>query len=287
MSLWQIAGFIEMRFSSGEKYWRLHRKKSAAALAVDSTTNEAALEKLLARPGRGAMFGHLVWQQWRQSGWAIFLLAGLAITLVEAIGWNFEWNWKNVHNVLAWNVIGAIALLGCFVFRADQARHQFRFFIEHNVPPRYVWLSRQVPWLMAFSIAVFVIVIGRFGTQNLHAVLNTFSATSDWQRNYAINQFDPGVASEILAHIFVRGDLLCGRAMDVDDDPQCARLGRGRRDAGRRPLRLGRSHAANGHELLDHNCVDPACFAFRHLVASTGLDPRESQSRARIRAGWF
>ncbi len=50
-----------------------------------------------------------------------------------------------------------MGLFGCFVFRADQRRNEFRFFAEQNVRPTYVWLSRIVPWLAL----ILILEIGR------------------------------------------------------------------------------------------------------------------------------
>src|SRR6185369_6393105 len=54
-------------------------------------------------------------------------------------------------------VIGPLAafaaLMGTCVFLSDQERRHFRFFIEHNVPARYVWITRQLPWMAMLLVA--------------------------------------------------------------------------------------------------------------------------------------
>ncbi len=47
--------------------------------------------------------------------------------------------------------------MGSFVFLGDQERRNFRFFVEHNVPSRYVWFTRQVPWMFTALVSTLVV----------------------------------------------------------------------------------------------------------------------------------
>ena len=49
----------------------------------------------------------------------------------------------------------SVPLLGLCAFHADQWRRSYRFLADHGVPPRYVWLSRQ---LMAFGPPVLLLL---------------------------------------------------------------------------------------------------------------------------------
>ncbi len=51
------------------------------------------------------------------------------------------------------------ALAGSFAFLPDQERRNYRFFQEHNVRPRYVWFTRQVPWIAILSVSAIVVVL--------------------------------------------------------------------------------------------------------------------------------
>ena len=55
--------------------------------------------------------------------------------------WQLCWRWP------------AIPLLGFFAFLADQRRRSFRFLADRGVPPKYVWLSRQLTALGASPVA--------------------------------------------------------------------------------------------------------------------------------------
>jgi len=120
-------------------------------------------EASIATPGRltpsvsrAASLGHLFWQQWRQSSrmmWLIPLGSLFLITLALS---------SRSEDVLGWCmllVLTATALTGAQVFLPDQERQSFRFFQEHNVPPRYVWLSRQLPWMVTLLCASIIAIV--------------------------------------------------------------------------------------------------------------------------------
>ena len=101
------------------------------------------------------MLGHLLWQHWRQSRWLMLSLASIWIALALVIGLQFQFEWlQNGDSILKDSMIFGAALLGCCVFRPDHEQRSYRFFVEHNVPPRYVWLTRQLPWIATTLIAM-------------------------------------------------------------------------------------------------------------------------------------
>jgi hypothetical protein len=133
----------------------LRRKRSDAADMPDDAKAYAA--QLMFQSDRGTMLGHLLWQHWRQSKWLMIILAVLQVGLFGLIG-------SVLIGVLGdrlvrsdFVAIGPIAafaaLMGTCVFLADQERRHFRFFVEHNVPSRYVWLTRQLPWVATLLVA--------------------------------------------------------------------------------------------------------------------------------------
>jgi hypothetical protein len=139
------------------------KEEAGGEVGANRETADAVIEsaatapKLLNQRDRSAMLARLFWQQWRQSWGLMAALSGLFI-LVTLVSFSTtgQWFWKGLvrerysgPSADATYVPLALfaALSGCFVFRADQERRGFRYFLEHNVPARYVWLSRQVPWM--------------------------------------------------------------------------------------------------------------------------------------------
>ncbi len=128
---------------------------------------QVSVEKLIATPDRSGMIAHLFWQQWRQSRWLMALMTG--VFLFVGTG---TWVMATPSSFSVVFVGLVPALMGAMVFLADQERRRFRFFVEHNIPPRWVWLTRQVPWaaLVAVSaVVVCVCAIGRFNLVRLTA----------------------------------------------------------------------------------------------------------------------
>jgi len=131
------------------------------ALAHRDTAQESVFQRLLVKRSFAAMLGRLLWQHWRQSRWLMItmLLVGVPIitcclAVTHAFTGRIGWSIPDPFVVLliAWS-----SLVGSFVFLADQERRNYRFLAEHNVPPRYVWMSRQMPWLAILASMLFVI----------------------------------------------------------------------------------------------------------------------------------
>ena len=127
----------------------------AAAPPTASSPSDIArhVHVALATPERPTMLAHLTWQHLRQSGWLMILLTSLSIAAVIGI--------PESVGILLTPVLAV--LMGAFVFRADQEGHRFRFFVEHNVPPRLVWISRQIPWLFALLVSTLIGFIWSMG----------------------------------------------------------------------------------------------------------------------------
>ncbi|HEY2761582.1 MAG TPA: hypothetical protein VGI75_12585, partial [Pirellulales bacterium] len=55
-------------------------------------------------------------------------------------------------------VVILASIIGSMVFLGDKEHDRFRYFVDHNIPPRYVWFTRQLLWLLVtFSIGFVVI----------------------------------------------------------------------------------------------------------------------------------
>ncbi len=87
----------------------------------------------------------------------MFIFAALQMALFEVIG-GFIGSLlgdrlRQADSAAIGPLVAFAALMGACVFLPDQERRHFRFFVEHNVPPRYVWLTRQLPWMATLLVA--------------------------------------------------------------------------------------------------------------------------------------
>jgi hypothetical protein len=140
--------------TKGLRTWSRRKIRIGANTVTDADTLAAQMKF---QPDRGQMLGHLLWQHWRQSKWLMIIIAVLQMGLFELIGGllNGVLGDRLVQSdLIAIGPIAAFAaLMGACVFLSDQERHHFRFFVEHNVPLRYVWLTRQLPWMATLFVA--------------------------------------------------------------------------------------------------------------------------------------
>ena len=111
------------------------------------------------------IIGRLVWQHWRQSARLILMLVGLTLLplIMICIGWlvmsepptsfwQYKTNGANCHFISSpisfiFDIVPAflgVSLLGLIAFHADQWKRGYRFLADRGVPPKYVWLSRQL-----------------------------------------------------------------------------------------------------------------------------------------------
>lgn len=82
----------------------------------------------------------LLWQEWRRSYRLLALLLVIGI-LFPALSWLSG----DPRSVVGTTAI-VLALFGACTFLSDQERWQYRFFAEHGVSARTVWLSRETFW---------------------------------------------------------------------------------------------------------------------------------------------
>ena len=113
------------------------------------------------------ILGRLVWLHWRQSAW---LLAAVGALLVP---WAMLGIVSLIHlrptpegQVAAMFAVtmglASIPLLGLSAFLPDQWKRSYRFLADRGVPPKHVWLSRQLTTVLAPIVllaAIFVVAI--------------------------------------------------------------------------------------------------------------------------------
>jgi hypothetical protein len=138
----------------------------AFGLSAPAEVSPSLAAEYQSRPERSPMLTRLFWHEWRQSKWLMLLMAVLDIGITsvvcysntgkELVGAHPGGSFDYQNAVLAPLTIFA-ALMGSFVFLGDQERRNFRFFVEHNVPPRYVWFTRLLPWILTAAFSTLVV----------------------------------------------------------------------------------------------------------------------------------
>jgi len=120
--------------------WRIGRR--GPSIVATATPDSHA--RLVQRHG----LGRLLWQQCRQSARMMPVVAGVTLLLALVLAWHWVITGYRGHNLflVAVATTCAVSLIGSCTFLADQQGYSFRFFAEHGIRPRHVWLSRQVVW---------------------------------------------------------------------------------------------------------------------------------------------
>lgn len=117
------------------RWWSRERDEIVAST---TTSNRASLKGL-------------TWHAWRQSR-LVFAWILLGVLLLGALVWD-----PTSVSYIRVVVLAGACLIGSTVFLGDQERHQYRFFAEHGVSGRRVWLSRQIVGLAV--IVVFATIV--------------------------------------------------------------------------------------------------------------------------------
>ncbi|MGO9112177.1 MAG: ABC transporter permease [Thermoguttaceae bacterium] len=130
-------------------------------------TAEATGWALDRSPFARTMLGRLVWQELRQSAAmtaALFTML-LPTVLVLWTEWIFGIRPQSGGHWFEYSLAPLTAasflipsLLGASVFLADQMGCRFRFLAEHGIPPRLVWLSRQIHGLVLMLLGLLLVL---------------------------------------------------------------------------------------------------------------------------------
>ncbi len=178
-------------------------RRKIKELTQAGIAESTAVKTLLIKPDRGAMLAHLLWQHWRQSAWLMGLMAGLVfVTLLMMAIFSSLLGGHDRYAVVPMVVFAA--LLGCCVFLPDQERRRYRFFVEHNIPPRYVWFTRQAPWIVTLLVSTFVICLVWLPLDSIASLWNLVKSATEWdpyhwQRYGSFYEFIPFVEVPPLA----------------------------------------------------------------------------------------
>ena len=138
------------------------------AAAGRAALREATGEAFDLAPLALTMLGRLVWQEFRQSAAmtatliAILLPTVLFLWVEWIVGINPEYvggPWfVQFLPVPLFAAVFSAPLLGSVVFLADQTGCRFRFLAEHGIPPRLVWLSRQIRGLVIILLGLLLLL---------------------------------------------------------------------------------------------------------------------------------
>jgi len=196
-------------FHGGRKWLAI----SVGHCVSDEAVAEAALPPQPDQPSRWVFFGHLLWQQWRQSRGLMFALAVAALPAVGSGAW-YSRTFGSYH---PWSELRAVTaavsllagLMGACVFLGDQRREQYRFLAERAARPGAVWLSRQVIWavplvLLAGLLVPYFLVTEAdvFGTR-VYSQSHSYSGLGSLDvRNLIAAMYMGGQALELLVCAF-------------------------------------------------------------------------------------
>ncbi len=161
------------------------------ATAQLRTESSALLKPLLAKRDRSTMLGHLLWQQWRQSRSliAVMLFLSIAVPFLGLKTMAFLG-----HGVPIISIAVFSTLMGAMVFLPDQEQRRYRFFAEHNVPPRLVWLSRHLIWLAVLSVSILAVCVGwLFAFVDVRALIQEFGIVMDPKRTSFTLPYSPNL----------------------------------------------------------------------------------------------
>lgn len=151
------------------------RSSSSWALWMSRLASHWPARGVPALPSRGTILGRLAWQHWRDSGWILGILGVLtalaALPAAMLPPYHAEPDSFHLSSspagqtqlVVYWSLwfLGTIAasLLGVYAFRVDQRGASYRFLADRGVPPRMVWLSRQLVWLCLVALGTMVFLL--------------------------------------------------------------------------------------------------------------------------------
>jgi hypothetical protein len=144
------------------------------ASAVAKPQQAAAIGDRLLGPQRLAILGRLVWQHWRQSRrmslvimLLLFPLLAASIALLTTLhgypAWFIVAHAGEIYvpvdqlffSIQVTLALATVPMFGLCAFLADQRRSSYRFLTDRGVPPKFVWLSRQ---LLTLGIPMFVFI---------------------------------------------------------------------------------------------------------------------------------
>src|SRR5262249_35266408 len=176
----------------------------------------------------GAMLGRMLWQHVRQSGWLMTLMAVLFVAfgggLLAYVASSGNLRLRDLAVPGMTSIVAS--LMGSMVFLADQERQRYRFFAEHNVPPRYVWMARQIQWvstLIVSSLVVCYFWMRKSEFKYLWELMEAATSEHGWQWPYLnapqmqLPTFGVGLAFVAVAYsagqwmsMFVRSGIMAG-----------------------------------------------------------------------------
>ncbi len=149
---------------------RWFRERRLPAVRLRDTDVENATGPAIESPSSSfAMLGRLLWQEFRQSAAMSAGLIAMLLPMVLYVAADSIFRISVSSHVLIWllNILTPLMfaswfsapLLGASVFLADQSGCRFRFLTERGVPPRLVWLSRQIRGLSVLLLGLLLVLL--------------------------------------------------------------------------------------------------------------------------------
>lgn len=171
--------YLGLRWLNSEERTSLLSPREVEDASARRPATKADVTALLHRRDRATILGRLTWQTFRQSGRTMLTLAALQVLLCWVAA-NVGLDPSRQPFLAVFPLVALATLMGASVFQADQQRSHFRFFVEHNVPPRYIWIGRLLPWIAVAAFSTFLSVCAWIGFLAVLRVLALLVVFASW-----------------------------------------------------------------------------------------------------------
>jgi hypothetical protein len=220
-----------------EKTARRSRPVGCWSGSSTAAPTAVGLSAAFRKSGGTTMLGRLLWQHWRQSRWIMVVVGAMDVPLAAfAMRWltqtltrphaphNPDPAEGTLFTLAMLLALASVPLFGLCAFLPDQWRRGYRFLADRGVPPKYVWLSRQLvafgpPLLLLAVLLLVALVIGAVLLPSpLPANHPQISLAEIYERAYvfcgfalaAVGYAALGIAVGQFASMFLRSGLLAG-----------------------------------------------------------------------------
>jgi hypothetical protein len=221
-------------FAIGTRWLNERRSRSSgsprSSIRTAAVAQPTVFSARLSGSGDVGILGRLAWQHWRQSISTIVVISVVLLLLamfptggLVLSGWLLP-DWFHIFSKrlfipalatirpLFMLALATVPLLGLCAFLADQRGHSFRFLADRGVPPKYVWLSRQLVVLMSATVVLtgLLIVAFRVAPPYWSARLQEFDSYAAESMLFVFGAVILGIAAGQLCAMFFRSGILAG-----------------------------------------------------------------------------
>jgi hypothetical protein len=215
--------WLAARWLREKRDWR---SRSGRATTAEAPPQAVGLGDRFLGPQRLSILGRLVWQHWRQSRRMSLIISLLLVPLVAlSIAWMMRANqypawFLQMHAgeiylpterlfffLVSMLALSTVPMLGIGAFLGDQRRNSHRFLTDRGVPPKFVWLSRQLVTLGIPMFAFIALLLGLFFLASALLPAPEYSDAPQW---ISVAQFYNGTYNLVYFFLSVLGYVFIG-----------------------------------------------------------------------------